>query len=186
MTQIVKLAIAAPFPAGHGVHRLNRANPVGATPRGRRCGAARGRPQGAAPTTASTIGVYLRSPAFAKPASAGEGRSAGKPSFSAGHGVHRSNRRSHVGARCARPPLSSGVASIGPAMNDPRARAARPYTARNDRGSSAGHGVHRSNPQPRPATSAPPSRRVHLRSSVSVCGLIYASPEGMGCIAQNS
>jgi hypothetical protein len=68
--------------------------------------------------------------------------------FPAGHMVHRSNSRFLVGARCARPPLSPGVASIGPAMNDPRARAARPYTERSNGGISAGHGVHRSVSQP--------------------------------------
>jgi hypothetical protein len=64
---------------------------------------------------------------------------------SAGHGVHRSNTPSTVGARCARPP-SPPTASSSTASRpaDPRARAVRPYTNPSNDGVSAGHGVHRS------------------------------------------
>jgi hypothetical protein len=68
---------------------------------------------------------------------------------SAGHGVHRSKSNSRVGARCARP-SSSAIASTSSAshVNDPRARAARPYTIQSGGDVSAGHGVHRSISQP--------------------------------------
>jgi hypothetical protein len=49
--------------------------------------------------------------------------------------------------------------------------------------SSAGHGVHRSNPTSRPLTPAVPSRRDRLRNSASIGGLTYARPLGMGSIA---
>jgi len=49
--------------------------------------------------------------------------------------------------------------------------------------SSAGHGVHRSNPQSRPASPILPTRRDRLRSSASIGGLTYARPLGMGSIA---
>jgi len=58
-------SVVNPSSAGHGLHR--------------------------SVSQAKTIGFDPRSPAFAKPATAGEGRSAAKPSFPAGHGVHRSN-----------------------------------------------------------------------------------------------
>jgi len=65
--------------------------------------------------------------------------------LSAGHEVHRQNPQFPVGARCARPPSSPNAPSpAGSGVNDPRARAARPYTNQSNGGASAGHGVHRS------------------------------------------
>jgi len=56
----------------------------------------------------------------------------------AGHGVHPS--KSIVGARCARPSLSGATPlPMKTHLDDPRTRAARPYTS--DTASSAGHGV---------------------------------------------
>jgi hypothetical protein len=54
-------------------------------------------------------------------------------------------------------------------VNDPRARAARPYTGRSDGVVSAGHGVHRSISRPNPIG-------VHLCSSAAKS----ASPAGHG------
>jgi hypothetical protein len=69
----------------------------------------------------------------------------------AGHGVHRSKAPFPVGARCARPPSSTtALSSTVSRVNDPRARAARPYTKQLNSGVSAGHGVHRSVSQPKP------------------------------------
>ncbi len=96
---------------------------------------------------------------------------------SAGHGVDRSNSEFPVGARCARPPLSSGIVSIGPRPDGPRAGAARPCT---ERSISAGHGLHRSVSQ-----SVLPSRRDHLRSSAAICGLTYRPPAGHGVHRSN-
>ena len=64
---------------------------------------------------------------------------------SAGHGLHRSKMPFPVGARCARPP-SSPTTPSSPAsrLNDPRARAARPYTNQTTGDTAAGYGVHRS------------------------------------------
>jgi len=85
---------------------------------------------------------------------------------SAGHGVHRPKSRFPVGARCARPPSSASAPSSAVSRgNDPRARAARPYTNQSDVSVSAGHGVHR-------------SFRDRLCSSASFCGsdLVLRSP----------
>jgi hypothetical protein len=63
---------------------------------------------------------------------------------SAGHGLHRPDSPTRVEARCARPPSSAGVPSThGSRPNDPRARAARPYSKQPNGAVSAGHGVHR-------------------------------------------
>lgn len=99
--------------------------------------------------------------------------------ISAGHGVHRANSPSPVGVRCARPPLASGTASMDSRVNAPRAGALRPYESCSNGAVSAGHGVHRSNPQSRPSH---PSRGEGLRSSASIGGLTYAVPLGMGSI----
>src|SRR5262245_47843420 len=56
----------------------------------------------------------------------------------AGHGVHRPI---YVGARCARSSLPTPATRD---LDDPRARAARPYTP-SATAIPAGHGVHRSN-----------------------------------------
>ena len=82
----------------------------------------------------------------------------------AGHGVHRSKSNPSVGARCARPPSSTTAPSSSAShMNDPRARAARPYTGQSNGVVSAGHGLHR------PISMQGPSAgiRVHLRSSAA-------------------
>ena len=93
--------------AGHGVLRSNCKPTVGGRP-SRGTG---GRPHGDRPTIRPVIGVHLRSPAFAKPASglrsrfggvgsAGEGRSAANLSAStAGHGVLRSKSASRLSLR---------------------------------------------------------------------------------------
>jgi hypothetical protein len=65
-------SVVNPSSAGHGVDPSNS-----------KCTAAPG---------SDSIGVDLRSPAFAKPASAGEGRSAAQSPSPAWHGVHRSFR----------------------------------------------------------------------------------------------
>ena len=48
--------------------------------------------------------------------------------------------------------------------------------------SSAGHGVHRSDSQPRPLMPVSPSRRDRLRSSASIGGLTYRPPAGHGVL----
>jgi hypothetical protein len=103
---------------------------------------------------------------------------------SAGHGVHRSNRGSPVGANTWGRPRGAAdgrphraAPTIAPKIGvHLRPSAAKPS-------SSAGHGVHRSNPQPRPPASVLPTRRDCLRSSASIGGLTYARPLGMGFIA---
>jgi hypothetical protein len=106
--------------------------------------------------------------------------------LSAGHGVHRSiaraaarapiakaNHREHRDRRGAMPPSSCAArhipSSVSPVVN--------PFPA--------GHGVHRSNSQSRPAASVWPSRRDRLRSSASIVGLTYPRPLGMGSFAQS-
>ena len=90
--------------------------------------------------------------------------------LSAGHGVHRSDSRSPVGALCARPSSSPTVSSpMDSRLNGPWARAARPYTNRSDAGASAGHGLHR-------PILKPEAIGVHLRSSAAK----PASPAGHG------
>jgi hypothetical protein len=66
-------SVVNPSPAGHGVHPSNSK-------------------LAARSTSAAAIGVHLRSPAFAKLASAGEGRSAAQTPSPAWHGLHRSFR----------------------------------------------------------------------------------------------
>ena len=85
----VSTLLGARASAGHGVLRPNRKPTVGAPPCGRPSRGTGGRPHGAAPTSKRPIRVHLRSPAFAKPASAGEGRSAAKSPSTAGHGLLR-------------------------------------------------------------------------------------------------
>ena len=75
--------------AGRGVHRSMLPSRVGAAPCGRPSLRSQGRSRGGAPTQVN-IGAHLRSPAFAKPASPGEGRSAVSNPSSAGHGLHAS------------------------------------------------------------------------------------------------
>jgi hypothetical protein len=79
--------------AGHGVHRTNSPmNLVGAgfKPAQTLPPQAPAAPLVAPSPASDSIRVHRRSPAFAKPASAGEGRSAVQTSLSAGHGVDRS------------------------------------------------------------------------------------------------
>jgi hypothetical protein len=75
-------SVVNPSSAGHGVHR-----PV---------------------SQPTTIGTRPHPPAFAKRATAGEGRSAAKPPSSAWHGVHRSFRNRLCSSAC----LGHGVAKI--------------------------------------------------------------------------
>jgi len=74
-------------------------------------------------------------------------------SRSAGHGVHPSKMPFPVGARCARPPSSPTAPASR--LNDPRARAARPYTNQTTGDTAAGHEVHRSETRRDRIISAP-------------------------------
>ncbi|MGE0119581.1 MAG: HGGxSTG domain-containing protein [Dongiaceae bacterium] len=125
--------------------------------------------------------------------------------LSAGHGVHRPDSSSPVGARGARPPsAAAGVLTDGPRPADPRARAARPYNSAilSMTPVSAGHGVHRSDSIHRrdaelalgPAKGRTGGRRAaesgkaslvyrpSLRLCVSAVNLL-SPPLGMGSIA---
>ena len=101
--------------AGHGVLRQDPRSPVGAPPCGCSNTGTMGRPRWAA-TTTPVIRVHLCPPAFAKPAPAGEGRSAAGIPATAGHGVLRSKSPSRPSPRAAhllagtalRTPLSAG------------------------------------------------------------------------------
>ncbi len=63
---------------------------------------------------------------------------------SAGHGVHRSKSAFPVAVACGRPSSSTTApSSMGSRVNDPRARAARPYKYQSNGSVSAGHGLHR-------------------------------------------
>jgi len=114
---------------------------------------------------------------------------------SAGHGVHRSKAPFPVGARSARPPSSTTAPSSSAShMNDPRARAERPYTNQSGGAVSAGHGVDRpiSRPNtigvhPRSSAAKPSSSawhgvhrsfrdRLRASASFSAIGLVLRSP----------
>jgi len=114
-------------PAGHGVHPSFFESSVAAAPRGRPTVPPHGRPRGGAPTP-PTICVHPRSPAFAKPASAGEGRSAVSNPSAAGHGLHPSFSNATLSPRARR--LLAGTTPLA--------------------GFSAGHGV-------LPSFSSPPA-----------------------------
>jgi hypothetical protein len=138
---------AVTFSAGHGVDRSESLNPL----------------DGEAPIA----------PAPLRGSAPPRESSSRRP---AGHGVHRSDFRFPVGARCARPSSSAGASSSRRSRaNDPRARAAHPYLNPLEDGVPAGHGVHRSISSTA-APSAPTGIRVHLRSSAAKA----VSPAGHG------
>jgi len=156
-------AASRPSPAGHGVHRSNRKSVVGAAPCGRPSVPPHGRPHGSAPTAAAS-----------RPSPAGHGVHRSKSTVASAVPTGKIRQRGHRGhragvaplARAARNPASSvpsvscvvNPSSAGHGLHRPFSNHAAPAGIRAHLRSSAastalsaGHGVHRSIFDSRPA-----------------------------------